>query len=276
MGTSAHRHLGIFSHFRKQRCALENLDTTSALTSAHRHFDSDGFFVIGALTKKKGTNFHLRLGGGMTRADFGHLCEQLALQPDFVEAQAALERCSASARYAVTRLLAEFEWKGGWLTSRLSGKTAMRKYQKALAKMPEAPALVEDLAWRFIHTAYWQAYYRVYERVIPTRDTFHQRFFVAILSPMLPAAPRHTQQSKSRSRSQPLRAPRLPRLSLRFRILQRDGFRCRLCGLARDDSPDVRLEVDHIVPRSRGGSNDPDNLWVLCFSCNRGKHARVL
>ena len=58
--------------------------------------------------------------------------------------------------------------------------------------------------------------------------------------------------------------------SLRFEVLRRDRV-CQLCGATRDQE---RLEVDHIVPRSRGGSNDPDNLQVLCGRCNRGKGNR--
>lgn len=34
------------------------------------------------------------------------------------------------------------------------------------------------------------------------------------------------------------------------------------------------LEVDHIVPRSKGGADDPDNLQALCFSCNSTKRDR--
>lgn len=57
-------------------------------------------------------------------------------------------------------------------------------------------------------------------------------------------------------------------VSLRFSILKRDRFRCRLCG---HDSRTSRLEIDHKISVSNGGTNEPDNLWVLCFSCNRGK-----
>jgi 5-methylcytosine-specific restriction endonuclease McrA len=57
---------------------------------------------------------------------------------------------------------------------------------------------------------------------------------------------------------------------LRFEILKRDRV-CQLCGVGRNDAV---LEVDHIVPRSKGGSNDPDNLQVLCARCNRGKSNR--
>jgi len=74
--------------------------------------------------------------------------------------------------------------------------------------------------------------------------------------------------------------PRMPRLplppSLHFQILKRDGYRCRLCGISPRDGEHVRLEVDHITPVSKGGSNDPANLWALCFSCNRGKGSNDL
>lgn len=56
--------------------------------------------------------------------------------------------------------------------------------------------------------------------------------------------------------------------SLRFRVLKESGGRCALCGVTKDDSP---LDVDHIIPRSRGGSNDIANLQILCAKCNRTK-----
>lgn len=65
-------------------------------------------------------------------------------------------------------------------------------------------------------------------------------------------------------------------LARRFAIMQRDGYRCRLCGTAANDGPHVRLEVDHIVARYRGGTDDPGNLWTLCFACNRGKGTKDL
>lgn len=63
---------------------------------------------------------------------------------------------------------------------------------------------------------------------------------------------------------------RTPRRSLsvrkRFFVLKRDEYKCRLCGQS-----GVPLEVDHIVPANRGGSDQLDNLQTLCFACNRGK-----
>jgi len=56
---------------------------------------------------------------------------------------------------------------------------------------------------------------------------------------------------------------------VRFRVLRRDGYRCRLCGLAAEDG--VQLEVDHRVPVAKGGGNSESNLWTLCQPCNSGK-----
>ena len=57
-------------------------------------------------------------------------------------------------------------------------------------------------------------------------------------------------------------------LSVRFEILQRDGFRCQFCG---KQVPETELEVDHLEPRSKGGSDDAENLVSACRDCNRGK-----
>lgn len=62
--------------------------------------------------------------------------------------------------------------------------------------------------------------------------------------------------------------------SLRFRILKRDHFTCQLCGASKADG--AQLEVDHILPVSKGGQTVPDNLQTLCKECNRGKGAQLL
>ncbi len=59
----------------------------------------------------------------------------------------------------------------------------------------------------------------------------------------------------------------------RFEIFKRDGFMCQYCG---QRPPDVILEVDHVHPSSKGGSDDPLNLVTSCFDCNRGKRDKVL
>lgn len=56
---------------------------------------------------------------------------------------------------------------------------------------------------------------------------------------------------------------------LRFQILERDGFACRSCGAKNC------LEIDHIIPKSKGGLTIESNLQVLCGDCNRGKGANL-
>jgi len=55
---------------------------------------------------------------------------------------------------------------------------------------------------------------------------------------------------------------------LRFEVLKRDRFSCIYCSAK---PPNVVLEVDHILPVSKGGKNNIDNLVTACFDCNRGK-----
>jgi len=73
------------------------------------------------------------------------------------------------------------------------------------------------------------------------------------------------------------RRPRKQRKSLnpelRWSILLRDHQRCTVCG--QKAGPDVVLEVDHITPVSKGGDDSPTNLRTLCFTCNRGKGAKL-
>lgn len=59
--------------------------------------------------------------------------------------------------------------------------------------------------------------------------------------------------------------------TLRYEILKRAKFRCELCGIAAEIKA---LEVDHIVPRNKGGSDDLSNLQALCYSCNAMKRDR--
>lgn len=53
--------------------------------------------------------------------------------------------------------------------------------------------------------------------------------------------------------------------ALRIAVFQRDNYRCVYCG-----SP-KRLECDHVIPLSRGGTNDITNLASACYLCNRDK-----
>jgi diadenosine tetraphosphate (Ap4A) HIT family hydrolase len=54
----------------------------------------------------------------------------------------------------------------------------------------------------------------------------------------------------------------------RILMLEKQPF-CSLCGAK--PSLDVELDIDHILPDSKGGSDEIENLQVLCHSCNRAK-----
>lgn len=53
--------------------------------------------------------------------------------------------------------------------------------------------------------------------------------------------------------------------AMRFSIYKRDGYRCRMCGIS---DRFANLEVDHIIPISKGGKSTYDNLQTLCHRCN--------
>jgi 5-methylcytosine-specific restriction protein A len=57
---------------------------------------------------------------------------------------------------------------------------------------------------------------------------------------------------------------------LRDLVLVRDGYRCCECGTIKV----AGMEVDHVVPVSRGGTDDLDNLRAMCAPCHRHKTAR--
>jgi len=59
--------------------------------------------------------------------------------------------------------------------------------------------------------------------------------------------------------------------TLKYEVLKRARFRCELCGVPADEKA---LEVDHIVPRNKGGTDDVTNLQALCYSCNAMKRDR--
>lgn len=57
---------------------------------------------------------------------------------------------------------------------------------------------------------------------------------------------------------------------LRYAVLKKDNEQCVKCG-ASPKKADVVLEVDHIIPWSKGGPTELSNLQTLCDRCNRGK-----
>lgn len=62
---------------------------------------------------------------------------------------------------------------------------------------------------------------------------------------------------------------------LRHFIKDRDNFTCQNCGVSSYAEPHLLLEVDHIIPVSRGGLTTKDNLQTLCWKCNRSKSNKI-
>jgi len=60
---------------------------------------------------------------------------------------------------------------------------------------------------------------------------------------------------------------------IRFEVFKRDKFACQYCGKT---APTVVLQVDHIEPVAKGGTNDLMNLITSCWDCNSGKSDRQL
>ncbi len=61
------------------------------------------------------------------------------------------------------------------------------------------------------------------------------------------------------------------KLGLRWKILNRDKFRCVICGSSPAVEINCKLHVDHIIPFSKGGKTLIENLRTLCKNCNLGK-----
>lgn len=59
-------------------------------------------------------------------------------------------------------------------------------------------------------------------------------------------------------------------------VLERNGYTCQMCGLAAGDSDPfhpglkVRLTMGHIIDKSKGGADTPENLRAVCSNCNQG------
>lgn len=65
--------------------------------------------------------------------------------------------------------------------------------------------------------------------------------------------------------------PRSINYRLRFKIMQRDNFKCQMCGASPAINSGTILHIDHIVPCAKGGRATIDNLQTLCDKCNLGK-----
>jgi 5-methylcytosine-specific restriction endonuclease McrA len=58
----------------------------------------------------------------------------------------------------------------------------------------------------------------------------------------------------------------------RKNVYARDKYRCQYCG---EQHPQDELTCDHVIPRSRGGRTEWENIVTCCVSCNRRKGGRT-
>ncbi len=62
---------------------------------------------------------------------------------------------------------------------------------------------------------------------------------------------------------------------LRTQIKERDNYTCQKCHNSIHQEPNLLLEIDHIIPISKGGLTEEDNLQTLCWRCNRSKSNKI-
>jgi hypothetical protein len=67
------------------------------------------------------------------------------------------------------------------------------------------------------------------------------------------------------------RTKREVNLRMRFKVMERDNFKCCICGRSPSSTPGLLLHIDHIKPWSKGGETVMENLRTLCQDCNLGK-----
>ena len=61
---------------------------------------------------------------------------------------------------------------------------------------------------------------------------------------------------------------------LKERIRRTASFRCGYCLFSEIYSPSI-FQIDHIIPIAEGGTNEEENLWLLCEPCNRAKSNKI-
>jgi 5-methylcytosine-specific restriction endonuclease McrA len=59
--------------------------------------------------------------------------------------------------------------------------------------------------------------------------------------------------------------------STKARVRERAGDACEYCHLHQDNSPLAVLHIEHIIPKTHGGTDDLDNLALACIDCNLHK-----
>lgn len=125
---------------------------------------------------------------------------------------------------------------------------------------PSKPVLLLNLSYEPIKVIHWKRALNLYflnkAEILETYDTVIRSVRLSIY---MPSVMRLLKMAKYFRRNIPL---------TRQNILLRDGFRCQYCSVSL--SPQVAT-IDHVIPKSKGGSSTWDNLVTACPECNRKK-----
>lgn len=157
---------------------------------------------------------------------------------------------------SVEDILLEYIIDNGWKDYK---KFAKKLTQKIIQKQPSTQEALAKLVGNFTHSFF------TFNDI--TKEQFVVRFPITELLQQSRIPRRSfTPTTPTRKRSTPRR--RSISKKLRLLILERDGYRCCLCGRT---AKETKLEVDHKIPVAKGGTDSLNNLWTLCIDCNRGK-----
>jgi len=135
--------------------------------------------------------------------------------------------------------------------------------QPRLRELNDAPSMITAGAYEKKWGTWKKALVAFIERVNSDTTASDQNDNEATSSPLR----RKTTKRKRNVRSIPI--------GLRYNVLRRDRFRCVLCGASPAIDVGCILHVDHLVPVSRRGKTEMDNLRTTCQACNLGKSAKI-
>ena len=102
-------------------------------------------------------------------------------------------------------------------------------------------------------------------------DPFKKLIRGLIRESILASSPKPKRTKKSKKQAKSTRRSHYIPAATRVDVLRRDNHRCVYCGVS---AKKAELEIDHIIPFSKGGSNAISNLQTLCSVCNKGKSNR--
>ncbi|MGY1915835.1 HNH endonuclease [Blastococcus sp. SYSU DS0973] len=158
----------------------------------------------------------------------------------------------------------------------------LHEREAAIAASIDPPSFIRKHYWRELmaqvgaHLAPISVPYPVYVfEYVSAGGNSSQRATVTFNAPVIDALV-ETLGQKIRWRRSAAGQRALMTTRLRNDIKARDNYTCQRCAVSLADEPHLLLEVDHMIPVSKGGLSTPENLQTLCWRCNRSKAAKLV